>query len=96
MFSLESNAKPGDLIVPTTHKRGHSAEEWAEIATDRIVSVSDEAPEPIRLQAHAFKTMVKKLLTLYFQQAIDSHICTVNNLLEKQGHGDVAEIIRRL
>ena len=96
MFSLESNVKPGDLIVHTTHKRGHSVEEWAEMATNRIVSVSDEAPEPIRLQAHAFRTMVKKLLTLYFQQAIDSHLCTVNNLLEKQGHADVAEIIRRL
>ena len=96
MLGLESNAKPGDLIVHTTHKRGHSAEEWAEMATDRIVSISDEAPEPIRLQAHAFRTMVKKLLTLYFQQAIDSHLCTVNNLLEKQGHADVAEIIRRL
>lgn len=96
MLGLESNAKPGDLIVHTTHKRGHSVEEWAEMATDRIVSVSDEAPEPIRLQAHAFRTMVKKLLTLYFQQAIDSHLCTVNNLLEKQGHADVAEIIRRL
>jgi hypothetical protein len=96
MFNLESTAIPGDLTVHTTNNRGHTPEEWAEIATDRIVSISDEAPEPIRLQAHAFKTMVKKLLILYFQQAIDSHICTVNNLLIKQGHGDVAEIIRRL
>jgi hypothetical protein len=96
MFDLESTAIPGDLTVHTTNNRGHTPEEWAKIATDRIVHISEDAAEPIRLQAQAFKVKVEKLLTLYFKQAIDSHICTVNNLLIKQGHLDVAEIIRRL
>jgi len=30
------------------------------------------------------------------QKAVESHICTLCNLLEKQGHRDMAEIIRRL
>jgi hypothetical protein len=96
ILNLESTAKPGDLIVHTTDNRGHTPEEWAKIAIDRIIDISDESPEPIRLQAHAFKDTVEQLLVLYFKQAIDSHICTVNNLLEKQGHADVAAIIRRL
>ena len=38
----------GDLGVKTTNYRGHSIEEVAEMATDKLVSVSDTAPEPIR------------------------------------------------
>ena len=38
----------GDLGVKTTHGRGHTAEEIANMATDKLISVSDTAPGPIR------------------------------------------------
>jgi len=96
MFQVDVSSSIGDLGVQTTHNRGHSPEEWAKMATDRIVSISDQAPEPIRQQAHAFKGYCQALLTDYMQKAVESHMCTVCNLLEQQGQQDIAQIIRRL
>ena len=91
-FTLEL----GDLGVKTQNYRGHSIEEVAEMSTDKIVSVSDQAPAPIRAQAHAFKEVCKKVIIYYMQEAVNNHMCTICNQLEKQGHKDLANIIRRL
>jgi len=96
MLQVDLETSVGSLGVETTHYRGHTPEEWAKMAANRIVSISDEAPEPIRQQAHTFKDYLEVLLADYMQKAVESHICTVCNLLEKQGHRDMAEIIRRL
>ena len=86
----------GDLGVKTTHGRGHTAEEIANMATDKLISVSDTAPEPIRAQAHAFKDICRYVIAYYIKEAINNHICTICNQLEAQGHKDLANIIRRL
>ena len=96
MFSFESDSKIGDLGVTTTDYRGHTIEEVADMATKKIVSVSDEAPAPIREQAHAFEKVCKKVIAYYMQEAVNNHMCTICNALEKQGHKDLANIIRRL
>ena len=96
MFSFESDTQIGILGVTTTEYRGHTVEEVADMATKKIVSVSDEAPAPIREQAHAFEKVCKKVIAYYMQQAVNNHICTICNLLEKQGHKDLANIIRRI
>ena len=86
----------GDLGVKTTHGRGHTAEEVAEMATNKLISVSDTAPEPIKAQAHAFKNSCHFIIAYYMREAIKNHMCTIGNQLEQQGHKDLAEIIRRL
>ena len=86
----------GNLGVKTTHGRGHTVEEIAEMATNKLVSVSDTAPDPIRAQAHAFKKTCQFVITYYMKEAIKNHMCTIGNQLEQQGHKDLAEIIRRL
>ena len=96
MFSFESDTQIGNLGVTTTEYRGHTVEEVADMATKKIVSVSDAAPAPIREQAHAFEKVCKKVIAYYMQQAVNNHICTICNLLEKQGHKDLANIIRRI
>ena len=50
MFSLDSETEVGNLNVTTTNNRGHTVEEVAEMATNRLVSISDTAPAPIRAQ----------------------------------------------
>jgi hypothetical protein len=96
MFSLNSETEVGTLGVTTTEHRGHTIEEIAEMATKKIISVSDTAPAPIREQAHAFEKVCKKVIAYYMQEAVNNHICTVCNQLEKQGQKDLANIIRRL
>ena len=86
----------GDLGVKTTENRGHTVEEVAEMATNKLVSVADTAPGPIKAQAHAFKNLCQNIITYYMQEAIKNHMCTIGNQLESQGHKDLAEIIRRL
>ena len=66
------------------------------MATNKIISISDTAPAPIREQAHVFKEICKKVIAYYMQEAVNNHICTVCNQLEKQGQKDLANIIRRL
>ncbi len=96
MFSLNSETEVGNLGVVTTEHRGHTVEEVAEMATKRLVSISDEAPAPIRAQAHAFREACKKVITYYMHEAVKNHVCTICNELEKQGQHDLANIIRRL
>ena len=86
----------GELGVKTTHGRGHTVEEVAEMATNKLVSVSDTAPEPIKAQAHAFKNSCHVIIAFYMREAIKNHMCTIGNQLEAQGQKDLAEIIRRL
>ena len=86
----------GNLGVKTTNHRGHTPEEIAEMATDKIISVSDTAPNEIKAQAHAFKNLCYKIIAYYMHEAIKNHMCTICNQLESQGHKDLANIIRRL
>ena len=86
----------GNLGVKTTHNRGHTVEEVAERATNRLVSVADTAPDQLKAQAHAFKNKCHRIITYYMQQAINNQMCTISNKLESQGHKDLANIIRRL
>ena len=85
-----------DLGVKTTEHRGHTVEEMAEMATNKLVSVADTAPAPIKAQAHAFKNSCHFIIAHYMREAIKNHMCTIGNQLEQQGHKDLAEIIRRL
>jgi hypothetical protein len=96
MFSLKSDLEVGSLGVTTTDNRGHSVEEVAEMAVNKIISVSDTAPAPIRAQAHAFRDACKKIVMYYMQEVIKNHMCTIGNQLEQQGQKDLANIIRRL
>ena len=96
MFSLDSETEVGNLNVTTTNNRGHTVEEVAEMATNRLVSISDTAPAPIRAQAHAFREACKHIITYYMNEAVKNHVCTICNELEKQGQKDLANIIRRL
>lgn len=82
--------------VRTTANRGFTPEELAEQCVEKIVSVSETAPAPIRDQALAFQGRVKKLVEVYLQQAVHSDRTTVYNALLEAGHPELAELIRRL
>tara|TARA_E500000331_G_C17040629_1_gene619387 strand:+ start:251 stop:541 length:291 start_codon:yes stop_codon:yes gene_type:complete len=96
MFLSSTDTEIGELGVTTTDNRGHSIEEVAKMTTDKIVSISDTAPAPIKAQAHAFKNACHKIIVYYMQEAVNNHMCTICNQLEKQGQKDLANIIRRL
>lgn len=86
----------GNLEIATEENRGHSPEFWAEKATDRICGISEDAAPHIRQQAEAFRLAIYNTILYYIKSAINSERCTMRNLLEKQGHEDLAKIIKEL
>jgi len=82
--------------VKTTDGRGLTPEESALRCAERIVSVSDSAPEAIRAQAHAFQKQVEAVVLDTLRNAVQSDRTTVYNALMDAGERDLAELIRRL
>ena len=96
MFSVDVKTTMGDVNVQTTKNKGLSPEYWTERIMERLISISDNADPMVKAQAQAFKDNMAQVVLLYLKQAIMSDRATVAGLLEKQGHKDMAEIIRRL
>ena len=96
MFSVDVSSSLGTVGVKTTENKGLSPEYWTERIMERLVAVSDNADPMVKAQAEAFKETIQKVVLLYMKQAILSDRATVAGLLEKQGHKEMADIIRRL
>jgi len=96
VFSVDVKTTMGDVNVHTTQNKGLSPEYWTERIMERLISISDNADPMVKAQARAFKDNMTQVVLLYMKQAIASDRSTVAGLLEKQGHKDMADIIRRL
>jgi hypothetical protein len=96
MFDASGNSEIGDVAVFTSTNRGHSPEEMADMALNKIMLVSDDAPPVIREQALAYKAKLKEILIFYMNRMAQSERTTIWALMRQQGHEDIAEIIRRL
>ena len=86
----------GAINVVTTTNSGHDPEFWAETIADRVVSVGGNCHPVIAQQAEAFKEAVKVTALYYIKEAIKSDRTTLTAEFERQGHKDMADIIRRL
>jgi hypothetical protein len=64
-------------MVHTTENRGHSPEELAEMALDKIIFVGEEVPEPIRQQALAYRDKLREILLYYMHKAVQSDRATI-------------------
>ena len=64
----------GDIKVIKTDGGTHPPEVWAALALRRILHVADTAPEPIRLQAYAFKEQIQGVLAHVIRDAVDSAV----------------------
>ena len=96
MFDANSASETGNVMVYTSNNSGHSPEQIADMALNKIMSVSDSAPPVIRDQAMAHRDKLKEILIYYMKSMAISERTTIGALLKKQGHNDMAEIIRRL
>ena len=85
MFNVSVESNIGTPTVVTTDNRGMNAEEWAELAVNRIVAVSANAPPQVREQAFAYKAMIKALLIDYFQKVAKSEKSTAKTIWNEQG-----------
>lgn len=96
MFSVDVVSSIGSVGVKTTQNKGLSPEYWTGRIMERLVQVSDNADPMVQAQARAYKDAIENVVLLYMKQAIVSDRSTVAGLLDKQGHEEMAKIIRRL
>jgi len=96
MHGPVSASEIGNALVFTSNDGGHSPEDMAEMALNKIMMVSDTAPPVIREQAYAHRQRLKEVLVFYMNKMCQSERTTIWALMKKQGHEDMAEIIRRL
>ena len=96
MLDVSASASVGNIEVLTTDNKGHSIEEVAQMAADRILYVADEAPTPIRDQAIAFKDTLKQTLIYYMRQAVEQDRATICAKLRQNGYSDLADNLRSL
>jgi len=85
----------GSFLVKTTQERGFTPEEITEDLLTKLIFISTESHPAIRDQAVAFRDQIRPVILYYMKQAVRSDRTTLAAQLSKQGHNDMAEIIRR-
>lgn len=79
--------------VHTTQYRGHTPEEIANFALEKIMYVSKNANPLIREQAEAFKEHIRAVLVQYLKQAVKSDRTTLANKLREAGHSELIKLL---
>lgn len=79
--------------VHTTQYRGHTPEEIANFALEKIMYVSKDANPLIREQAEAFKEHIRAVLVQYLKQAVKSDRTTLANKLREAGHSELIKLL---
>ena len=95
MFEL-GISNVGSVNVMTSDKGGLTNEQVADLAVDKIVSISDEAPAHIRQQANQFREHLKNVMYHYLLLARSEERGTIIQALLSGGQKETAELIRRL
>ena len=95
MFEL-ATAEIAPVKVMTSDNGGLSNDQIADMATNKIVYVSEDAPEVIRLQAEAFRDKVRNLLQFYVELARREERATICSKIREAGQHQLADAIRRL
>tara|TARA_R110000803_G_scaffold134907_1_gene201907 strand:+ start:3143 stop:3436 length:294 start_codon:yes stop_codon:yes gene_type:complete len=96
MIEINTEAGLGGIEIATQTNRGHPAEFWAEKCTARICGISENAEPHIRQQAEEYRLAIYSAILYYIKESINSERCTMRNLLIKQGHEDLAKILKEL
>tara|TARA_R110000787_G_scaffold22593_1_gene65457 strand:- start:577 stop:870 length:294 start_codon:yes stop_codon:yes gene_type:complete len=96
MIEIDTVGGVGAIEIATQQNRGHPPEFWAEKCTSRICSISENAEPHIRQQAEAYRLAIYSAILYYIKESISSERCTMRNILEVQGHTDLATILKEL
>ena len=86
----------GNVIVKTSEQGGLKNEQIADLAVEKIASVSDNAPSHLKEQAKLFKEQLKGIIHHYILLARKEERATIMQALRSSGQKETAEYIRRL
>ena len=83
----------GSVMVMTTHNRGFTPDELADMALDRLIYVSGNAPPVIAEQAAAYRENIRRVLLHYLNEAVRSHNVTLVNKFKQAGYPELVKIL---
>lgn len=72
MITVKSALTAGDINVVTSQNGPLKPQQWAKLATDKIMHVGSQTEGPIRDQAVAFKGNIQKIIEYYITEAVKS------------------------
>jgi len=81
----------GKVVVDTSNHRGMPVNYWSKLCVDRLMQISEHAPEPIKQQALEYKQKLHFILHYYMLEAIKSYQTTLKGVLNNAGHKDIAD-----
>lgn len=96
MMKVNGQVHLGTVGVLTTNNRGHSPEELAKLATDKIISVGGNTHPAIRDQALAFQQAIHDTVLFYMRQMESSARATLCGELRANDLGEIADVIEKL
>ena len=86
----------GSVVVKTSEQGGLNNEQIADLAVEKIASVTEDAPPHLKQQAKLFKEQLKGIIHHYLLLARKEERATIMQVLRSSGHKEMAEYIRRL
>tara|TARA_R100001460_G_scaffold40440_3_gene75561 strand:- start:1698 stop:1985 length:288 start_codon:yes stop_codon:yes gene_type:complete len=86
----------GNVVVKTSEQGGLNNEQIADLAVEKIASVSEDAPSHLKEQAKLFKEQLKGIIHHYILLARKEERATIMQALRSSGQKETAEYIRRL
>jgi|TARA_R110000824_G_scaffold268279_1_gene456903 DNA-directed RNA polymerase specialized sigma24 family protein len=96
MLDVSTSVTTASVKVVTSDNGGLTNEQVAELATDAIISVSDNSPPEIREQAQVFKEQIRKILLNYMLLARQQERATLSRKLVDLGYSELAAHLGRL
>lgn len=86
----------GQVHVVVSDNRGLTAEQIADLAVNKIISVGNESAPEVREQALAFKSQIRDVLLKYLSDAQANERATICTKLLEAGLNDAAEFVKHL
>ena len=86
----------GNVIVKTSEQGGLKNEQIADLAVEKIASVTEDAPPHVKQQAKLFKEQLKGIIHHYIILARKEERANIIQALRSSGQKETAEYIRRL
>jgi hypothetical protein len=94
MIDVQPKVELANVTVMATSGRGFTPEEVAERALDKLMYVSDSAPQEIRDQAREYRAHIQQVLIHYMKEAIKSDRTTLINKFIEAGHPELTDLLR--
>ena len=96
MLDINASITTAPVKVVTSNDGGLTNEQVADLATDAIISVSENSPLEIREQAQIFKEQIRKILLNYMLLARQEERATLSRKLVDLGYSELAAHLGRL